>query len=114
MENDSIQGDERGTYVALDTSTVQGMRDGPPRREAQGHGVLIVVVGVTSHQGAEESSAQGEGAQVFAAEGRGGVRDARSQTRVDANRFGGGRTLERRILRKAYVRCGEGPTEKGW
>jgi hypothetical protein len=90
------------------------MRDGPPRREAQGHGVLIVVVRVTSHQGAEESSAQGEGAQVFAVEGRGGVRDARSQTRVDANRFGGGWTLERRILRKAYVRCGEGPTEKGW
>jgi hypothetical protein len=33
-------------------------------REPYGDGVLVVVVGVTTHQGAWESHAQGEGAQV--------------------------------------------------
>jgi len=81
------------------------MRDGPPRREAQGHGGLVVVVGVTSHQGAEESSAQGEGAQVSAVEGRKGVRDARSRTRVDASRLGGGQALESGVLGNPYAPC---------
>ncbi len=36
----------------------------PPGREAQGDGVLVVVVGVTPDQGAWESHVQGEGAQV--------------------------------------------------
>src|SRR5215471_20705483 len=35
-------------------------------RESQGHGVPIVLVGVTPHQGARESRAQGEVAQVVA------------------------------------------------
>ena len=49
----------------------------PTVREGQGHRVLIVVVGVTPHQGVRESRAQGEGAQVPAAGRKGGVRDAR-------------------------------------
>lgn len=34
------------------------------RIEQQGDGVTVVVVGVTSHRGARESRAQGEGSQV--------------------------------------------------
>jgi len=42
-ENDSSQGDERAAYVALDTSSIEGMRDRPPRREAQGDGAAVVL-----------------------------------------------------------------------
>src|SRR3989454_7113547 len=41
----------------------------PKGRESQGHGVLIVLVGVTPHQGARESRAQGEVAQVVGCPG---------------------------------------------
>ena len=37
-----IQGGERGTYVALDTSSTAGMWDRPTRREAQGDGAAVV------------------------------------------------------------------------
>src|SRR5882757_9979638 len=37
----------------------------PTGREPYGDGVLVVVVGVTSHQGVRESRTQGEGAQVI-------------------------------------------------
>ena len=37
-----IQGGERGTYVALDTSSTTGMWDRPTRREAQGDGAAVV------------------------------------------------------------------------
>jgi hypothetical protein len=36
----------------------------PTRRESQGHGVLMVVVGVTPHQGERESRLQGEAGQA--------------------------------------------------
>jgi hypothetical protein len=39
-------------------------RDQPSRRESQGDGVPIVVVGVATHRGGRESRPQGEGAQV--------------------------------------------------
>ena len=52
-----IQGSERGTYVALDTSSTKGMWDRPPRREAQGDGAAIVLRG-------RESRPHGEGRQV--------------------------------------------------
>jgi hypothetical protein len=39
-------------------------RDQPSRREPQGDGVPIVVVGVATHRGGRESRPQGEGAQV--------------------------------------------------
>ena len=38
----------------------------PTEGDLYGNGVLVLVVGVTSHQGAWESQAQGEGAQVTA------------------------------------------------
>ena len=111
--NDPPQGDGRDTYVALGTSSTEGMRDGPPRREAQGHGVPVVVVGVTSHQGAEESSAQGEGVQVSAAERQVGVRDAQGRCCFEANRLCGGQALESRVPGNGPALFGEGPTEKG-
>ena len=39
-------------------------RDQSSGREPQGDGVLVVVVGATTHQGGRESRPQGEGAQV--------------------------------------------------
>src|SRR5713101_9468527 len=48
------------------------------RRESQGDGVPIVLVGVTAHQGARESRAQGEVAQVAGCPGT--VRYARCGT----------------------------------
>ncbi len=51
---------------------------------------------------------------MSAATGQGGRRDAHSHNWRVANRVRGRQALERRILRKAYVRCGEGPPEKGW
>src|SRR6266851_6813319 len=50
----------------------------PTGRESQGHGVPIVLVGVTPHQGARESRAQGEVAQVVRCPGP--VRYARCGT----------------------------------
>src|SRR4051812_29167759 len=52
-----IQGGERGTYVALDTSSTTGMWDRPTRREAQGDGAAVVLRG-------RESRPHGEGRQV--------------------------------------------------
>src|SRR4051812_16867534 len=49
-----IQGGERGTYVALDTSSTTGMWDRPTRREAQGDGAAVVLRG-------RESRPHGEG-----------------------------------------------------
>lgn len=57
MRNDRIEGDGRGTYVALDTSDVQGIWDHRPGREAQGDGAAIVL-------SARESRGHGEGRQV--------------------------------------------------
>ena len=37
----------------------------PKKGDLQGHGVLVVVVGVTTHQGGRESRPQGEGEQVI-------------------------------------------------
>ena len=52
-----IQGGGRGTYVALDTSSIKGMWDRPTRCEAQGDGAAIVLRG-------RESRPHGEGRQV--------------------------------------------------
>src|SRR3954447_19474459 len=57
MGHHPIQGGERGTYVALDTSTTTGMWDRPTRREAQGDGAAVVLRG-------RESRPHGEGRQV--------------------------------------------------
>ena len=50
----------------------------PTGREPEGHGVPIVLVGVTSHQGTRESRVQGEVAQVVGCPGA--VRYARCET----------------------------------
>jgi hypothetical protein len=57
MGHHPIQGGERGTYVALDTSSTTGMWDRPTRREAQGDGAAVVLRG-------RESRPPGEGRQV--------------------------------------------------
>ena len=57
MGHRPIQGGERGTYVALDTSSTAGMWDRPTRREAQGDGAAVVLRG-------RESRPHGEGRQV--------------------------------------------------
>jgi group II intron reverse transcriptase/maturase len=57
MRNDRIEGNGRGTYVALDTSDDTGIWDHPPRREAQGDGAAIVLR-------ERESRLPGEGRQV--------------------------------------------------
>ena len=54
MGHRPIQGGERGTYVALDTSSTTGMWDRPTRREAQGDGAAVVLRG-------RESRPHGEG-----------------------------------------------------
>ena len=63
MPSEGIQGDEWGAYVALGrmTGTNVGSSTG---REPYGDGGLVVVVGVTPHQGVRESRTQGEGEQV--------------------------------------------------
>ena len=57
MGHHPIQGGERGTSVALDTSSTTGMWDRPTRREAQGDGAAVVLRG-------RESRPHGEGRQV--------------------------------------------------
>ena len=57
MGHRPIQGGERGTSVALDTSSTAGMWDRPTRREAQGDGAAVVLRG-------RESRPHGEGRQV--------------------------------------------------
>ena len=73
-----VWGDVGGTYVALDTSHRDGTRDAPSEGDLYGNGVPIVVVRVMSHQGVEESSIQGEGAQVVRPRQPFGTRDAES------------------------------------
>jgi retron-type reverse transcriptase len=57
MGNNPIQGGGRGTYVTLETSSIMGIWDRPPRREAQGDGATVVLRG-------RESRPHGEGWQV--------------------------------------------------
>ena len=57
MGHHPIQGGERGTSVALDTSSIMGMWDRPMRREAQGDGAAVVLRG-------RESRPHGEGREV--------------------------------------------------
>jgi len=57
MGHRPVQGGERGTSVALDTSSTAGMWDRPTRREAQGDGAAVVLRG-------RESRPHGEGRQV--------------------------------------------------
>ena len=64
MPSEVIEGDEWGAYVTLlriaETNAGSTLRVARP----EGDGVLVVVVGATTHQGGRESRPQGEGAQV--------------------------------------------------
>ena len=59
-----MQGDEWDAYVVLDTFRLERNAGSPTGREPYGDGVLGVVDGVTTVQGARESRVQGEGGQV--------------------------------------------------
>jgi hypothetical protein len=62
-KHEGNQGDEWDAYVTLGRTT--GTNAGSPAgREPHGDGVLVVVVGATTHQGGRESRPQGQGAQV--------------------------------------------------
>jgi len=63
--SEPIQGDEWGTYGALETFSTRRNAGSPTGREPSGDGVPVVVDGVTPVQGARESRAQGEGGQVI-------------------------------------------------
>ena len=100
MRNDRIEGNGRGTYVALETSNVMGMWDRPPRREAQGDGAAVVLR-------VRESRIHGEGRQV-SRNPTGEVREMRTAATILGIIHARGQkqtaaemTLESRVLRKA-------------
>ena len=100
MRNDRIEGNGRGTYVALETSDGTGIGDRPTRRAAQGDGAAIVLR-------ERESRLPGEGRQV-SGNPIGEVREMRNAETI----LGIKKTLESRVLRKAYARFGGGRREK--
>jgi hypothetical protein len=63
LPSEGNQGDEWDAYVMLGRTTATNAGS-PTGREPYGHGVPIVVVEVTIHQGGRESRPQGEGAQA--------------------------------------------------
>ena len=73
----------------------------PTARESHGDGGLVVVVGVTSHQGDWESQSQGEGDQVSVAGDRGGMRNAERHILCQASRVSGIQALESRVQLQA-------------
>ena len=63
LPSEGNQGDEWDAYVTLGRMTATNAGS-PTGREPHGHGVPIVVVRFTPHQGGRESRPQGEGAQA--------------------------------------------------
>ncbi len=63
LPNEGNQGDDWDAYVMLGRTTATNAGS-PTGREPHGHGVPIVVVRVTPHQGGRESRPQGQGAQA--------------------------------------------------
>ena len=64
LSSEGNQGDEWGAYVTLGRMTETNAGSTLRVARPEGDGVLVVVVGVTTHQGGRESRPQGEGAQV--------------------------------------------------
>jgi len=62
-----LKGTERSTYSALGRRLCENV-GWPTGREPYGHGVPVVVAGVTTCQGGRESRLQGEAAQVLTIE----------------------------------------------
>jgi len=80
----------------------------PTAREGHGHGVLILLVGVTPHQGDRETRSQGEGAQVSAVNAQGGVRDAQSRPCQETSRISGSRHWKAQCHESGTLRLGRG------
>ncbi len=85
----------------------------PTARESHGDGGLVVVVGVTSHQGDWESQSQGEGDQVSVAGDRGGMRNAERHILCQASRVSGIQALESRVQLQAACPVRRGLVGKG-
>ena len=75
MQNDCIQGNGPGTYVALETSDDKGIWDRPMRCEAQGDGAAIVLR-------ERENRLHGEGRQVSRDPNWRGTRDAQRRNHL--------------------------------
>jgi hypothetical protein len=71
----SLKGADAAPTTRSDVSH-RGNAGWPTAGDREGHGVPVVLVGVTAHRGGRESRPQGEGAQVSAMAGQGGGRDA--------------------------------------
>jgi hypothetical protein len=61
LPSEGNQGDEWDAYVTLDTCDRDERGINPRVARPRGDGVLVVVVGATTHQGGRESRPQGEG-----------------------------------------------------
>jgi len=85
----------------------------PTGREPYGDGGLVVVVGVTSHQGDWESQSQGKGDQVSVAGDRGGMRNAERHILCHASRVSGIQALESRVQLQAACPVRRGLVGKG-
>ena len=83
----------------------RGKAGWPTGREPYGHGVAVVVVGVTPDRGAWASHAQGEGHQ-------GGGRRAGKEARCRRLTCPTARRLESGVLGNLHAPFGGGPTEK--
>jgi hypothetical protein len=64
LPSEGNQGDEWDAYVTLDAYDRDERGINPRGASPEDDGVLVVVVGATTHQGGRESRPQGEGAQV--------------------------------------------------
>ena len=60
LSSEGNQGDEWDAYVTLDAYDRDERGINPLGRESRGDGVLVVVVGATTHQGGRESRPQGD------------------------------------------------------
>lgn len=82
IDNASMQGEEWDAYVRLETCSAERHAGSPTGREPSGDGVLVVVDGVTSVQGARASRGQGAGGQGTRQNPRGAARERRSAATV--------------------------------
>ena len=64
LPSEGNRGDEWDAYVTLDAYDRDERGINPRGASPEDDGVLVVVVGATTHQGGRESRLQGEGAQV--------------------------------------------------
>jgi len=85
----------------------------PTGCEPYGDGGLVVVAGVTSHQGDWESQSQGKGDQVSVAGDRGGMRNAERHILCQASRVSGIQALESRVQLQAACPVRRGLVGKG-